>query len=82
VGNAAASPLVDGEEDDRSEESPSTVAPTALIVDDEKNIRLTLEMVRGCGYGVVQARARKTPRGSEEAEPSGRFRHLDLKLPE
>jgi DNA-binding NtrC family response regulator len=38
------------------EESLSTVAPTVLVVDDEKNIRLTLEMVlQGAGYGVVQA---------------------------
>jgi DNA-binding NtrC family response regulator len=39
-----------------SEESLSTVAPTVLVVDDEKNIRLTLEMVLGgAGYGVIQA---------------------------
>ncbi len=39
-----------------SEESLSTVAPTVLVVDDEKNIRLTLEMVlAGAGYGVIQA---------------------------
>ncbi|HEX7668927.1 MAG TPA: sigma-54 dependent transcriptional regulator [Polyangiaceae bacterium] len=32
------------------------VAPTVLVVDDEKNIRLTLEMVlAGAGYGVLQA---------------------------
>jgi two-component system nitrogen regulation response regulator NtrX len=34
----------------------SPVAPTVLVVDDEKNIRLTLEMVLGgAGYGVLQA---------------------------
>src|SRR5258706_3745265 len=34
----------------------SPVAPTVLVVDDEKNIRLTLEMVlAGAGYGVLQA---------------------------
>jgi two-component system, NtrC family, nitrogen regulation response regulator NtrX len=34
----------------------SAVAPTVLVVDDEKNIRLTLEMVlSGAGYGVIQA---------------------------
>jgi DNA-binding NtrC family response regulator len=32
------------------------VAPTILVVDDEKNIRITLEMVlTGAGYGVLQA---------------------------
>jgi len=37
-------------------ESPSPVAPTVLVVDDEPNIRLTLEMVlSGAGYGVLQA---------------------------
>ncbi len=37
-------------------DSLSPVAPTVLVVDDEKNIRLTLEMVlAGAGYGVIQA---------------------------
>jgi DNA-binding NtrC family response regulator len=36
----------------------SPVAPTVLVVDDEKNIRLTLEMVlSGAGYAVIQAPA-------------------------
>ena len=40
-----------------AEPSPlSTVAPTVLIVDDEKNIRRTVEMVlTGEGYRVVEA---------------------------
>src|SRR5262249_42906914 len=34
----------------------STVAPTVLVVDDEKNIRRTLEMVlSGAGYRVLEA---------------------------
>ncbi len=33
-----------------------TVTPTVLVADDEKNIRVTLEMVlSGAGYGVLQA---------------------------
>jgi DNA-binding NtrC family response regulator len=37
-------------------DSQSPVAPTVLVVDDEPNIRLTLEMVlSGAGYGVIQA---------------------------
>ena len=40
-----------------AEPSPlSTVAPTVLIVDDEKNIRRTVEMVlTGEGYRVIEA---------------------------
>lgn len=37
-------------------EALSTVAPTVLVVDDEKNIRRTLEMVlSGEGYRVLEA---------------------------
>jgi DNA-binding NtrC family response regulator len=64
-------------------ETLAPVAPTVLVVDDEKNIRLTLEMVlQGAGYGVFQA-------GSAEQalellrNPNGPVDLviLDLKLP-
>ncbi|HEX4338106.1 MAG TPA: sigma-54 dependent transcriptional regulator [Polyangiaceae bacterium] len=61
----------------------SPVAPTVLVVDDEKNIRLTLEMVlTGAGYGVLQAPTAeaalellKNPNGPVDLVI------LDLKLP-
>src|ERR1044071_8191094 len=66
-----------------SDETLLTVSPTVLVVDDEKNIRLTLEMVlAGAGYGVVQA-----PSAEEALETLKKPNRpvdlaiLDLKLP-
>jgi two-component system nitrogen regulation response regulator NtrX len=66
-----------------SPDSLAPVAPTVLVVDDEKNIRLTLEMVlQGAGYGVLQAGSAeqaleilKNPNGPVD------LAILDLKLP-
>ena len=59
------------------------VAPTVLVVDDEKNIRLTLDMVLvGAGYGVLQAPSAED--GLELLKNPARpvdLVILDLKLP-
>jgi DNA-binding NtrC family response regulator len=64
-------------------ETLAPVAPTILVVDDEKNIRITLEMVlQGAGYAVIQAGSAeqalellKNPNGPVD------LAILDLKLP-
>jgi len=59
----------------------STVPPTVLVVDDEKNIRRTLEMVlTGEGYRVLEAESGRGLWRSSQGTPTSPAEEVEVKL--